>query len=282
MVVPVVYTIQPGTSQKSMTQTAATLHDLLGGALPGRIHLVTGGPGSGKSSACLHFLRAGMVLGQRTALLTLDRPRDLLTHAAHLGHDLRASVRDGRVSVIRYLPRFADRAAAAASPSMVIEDLKRMLVLADLQQMSGTATPLRIAIDPLSPLLSDGMSRGVALNALVDWLDETGATALLTWNGDVSGQIDRRMERLLEDAAVILKFERIHPSRIRAHVIRARHSIANTPPIDFEIRPGLGLSILPATAEVRREQISVSTPRTALAPPPVRDRSRVDIDQRPA
>lgn len=266
-----------------MTDSVATLHDLLGGALPGRIHLLTGAPGSGKSSACLHFLRAGMVLGQRNALLTLDRPSDLLGHAAHLGHDLRASVRDRRVTLIRYHERFVERASAAAAASVVIDDLKRMFVLADLQQMSGPAGPMRIAIDPISPFLRDGMARGVALNGLVDWLEETGATALLTWTGDVANESDRRLERLLDLAAVILRFERVAAGHFRAHVIRARHRIAGTPAIDFEIRPGLGLSIV-SPADVRRDSHAGAVGRVAPLPPLARERSRGDADkaQRPA
>lgn len=226
-----------------MTRTdIATLHDLLGGALPGRIHLLTGGPGSGKSSACLHFLRTGMLRGERTVLLTLDRPSDLQSHAAHLGHDLRASVRDGRMTLIRYHAGFVARISAAASPAAVVAELTAMFELADLRGMHSRDVPMRIAIDPISPFLADGAPTGPALAALVDWLDETDATALLTWNGDVAAASDRRLERLLERAAVILKFERLGAGIFRAETIRARHAIANTPPIDFEIRPGLGLA----------------------------------------
>src|SRR5687768_13239306 len=172
------------TDRKGMTQTGvATLHDLLGGALPGRIHLIAGGPGSGKTSACLQFLRTGMLHGERAALLTLDRAWDLQSHASYLGHDLRASVRDARITVVRYEARFGERLAAAASPTALVADLRRTLEIAQLRQMAIDEAPLRIAIDPLSPFLSDGRATGAALGALVDWLEETGATALVTWNG---------------------------------------------------------------------------------------------------
>src|SRR5687767_9784534 len=138
-----------------MQTSVATLQDVLGGALPGRIHLVTGAPGSGKTSACLHFLRAGMVEGQSTAILTLDRPSDLRAHAAHIGHDLVASVRDGRITLIRYHQRFIERVGAVASPSDVIIELRRMFEIAELQRMSRDRS-LRIAIDPISPFLADG------------------------------------------------------------------------------------------------------------------------------
>src|SRR5262245_6952850 len=121
-----------------MMQTGmATPHDLLGGALPGRIHLLTGAPGSGKTSACLHFLREGMRCRERAALLTLDRPADLRSHAAHVGIDLKACLRDGRMTVLRYRQHFARRLAESASTRPLLADLERMMSASDLQQMFG-------------------------------------------------------------------------------------------------------------------------------------------------
>lgn len=257
-----------------MTQTGvATLHDLLGGALPGRIHLLLGGPGSGKSSACLHFLRAGMLNGERTALLTLDRPSDLQSHARHLGHDLRASVRDGRLTLIRYDAHFAARCAAAATPSAMVAELRQMFDLADLRQMLKGDAPLRIAVDPISPLLCEGLATGAVLSTLVDWLEEIGATALLTWNGDVLVRPDRRMDRLLERAAVIVAFTRVAAGSFRADVIRARHAIANTPPVAFEIRAGFGLAPLVSAPADRLLDPSGMSQSVLLGPltPPARD-----------
>jgi KaiC/GvpD/RAD55 family RecA-like ATPase len=247
------------------TQTGvATLHDLLGGALPGRVHLLTGAPGSGKTSTCLHFLRAGMLQGERTAMVTLDRPTDLLSHARLLGHDLRASVRDGQLTLVRYDARFTARLASAASPAMIVSELQQMLTLADLRQMVRGDAPLRVAIDPIAPFLCEGVATGAALATLVDWLETMNATALLTWAGDLLSSSDRRMERLLERAAVILKLERRGGGRFEIDVIRARHAIANTPPVAFEIRPGFGLAA-PTPNDVRRDQPAI-TPSVLLGP----------------
>jgi KaiC/GvpD/RAD55 family RecA-like ATPase len=237
-----------------MMQTGvATLHQLLGGVLPGRIHLITGAPGSGKTSACLHFLRAGMVSGERTALLTLDRPTDLRSHARHLGHDLAASVRDGRITLIRYHKDFGRRIGAVASPAELVAELRETFAIADLRRMSRERR-LRVAIDPVAPFLAEGASAGSALATLLDWLEEVGATALLTWNGDVA-VADRRIERLLERAAVIARFHRLGGTRFRAEIVRARHTIADSPPIEFEIRPGLGLADAPAPETTRARRV---------------------------
>jgi KaiC/GvpD/RAD55 family RecA-like ATPase len=268
--------------QSELTQTGvATLHDLLGGALPGRIHLLTGAPGSGKTSACLHFLRTGILKDERVAMVTLDRPSDLQSHARLLGHDLRASVRDGQLTLMRYDSRFTPRIAAAASPATIIRDLEQLLTLSDLQQMRGHAS-LRIAIDPISPFLAEGVATGAALSTLVNWLEEVNATALLTWTGDISVHADRRVERLLERAAVIVNLERLGGGTFRAEVIRARHAIANTPPVQFEIRSGSGLAaIAPAPPELRRDHAPI-TQSVLLGPlTPVDDRRLGDDKAKP-
>lgn len=236
-----------------MTQTGiATPHDLLGGALPGRIHLITGAPGSGKTSACLHFLREGMRCRERAALLTLDRPADLRSHASHVGIDLKACLRDGRLTVLRYRPRFAQRVAELASMEPMLADLERMTAASDLQQMFGSDVPTRIAIDSISPFLGDIPTSG-ALAGLVDRLDESGITTLLTFNGEVTTTVDRRLEPLIERAAVILRFRHLVGTRFEIDIVRARHPVASAGPVAFEIRPGRGFVY--SSTDVRRDVI---------------------------
>ena len=253
----------------------ATPHVLLGGALPGRIHLLTGPPGSGKSSACLHFLREGMRARERSALLTLDRAADLRSHASYMGVDLRAALRDGRLTVLQYRSLFAQRVAESASPERMLADLKHMIAVADLQQMFTPDVQTRIAIDSVSPFLGTEPS-GLALSALVDWLDHSGTSAMLTWSGDVTAVGDRRLEPLLERAAVILRFRHVGGPRFEATVVRARHPIASTPPLEFEIRPGRGL--VSSAPDVRREPLPHKEPILESLTPIVLDSFRAQSE----
>ena len=242
-----------------MTRTAvATPQDLLGGALPGRIHLLTGPPGSGKTSATLQYLIDGMRVRQRAALLTLDRPGDLRAHASHMGLDLRACVRDGRLALLRFRAQFRQRVAESASPKRMIADLEHLITLSDLQQMRGRDAPTRLVIDPILPFLGTEPV-GWALPTIVDWLDRAGVTALLTWNGDVTAVNDRRLEPLLERAAVILRFRHVTSQRFEMTVVRARHAIAASPPVRFDIVPGRGI-------------VSPGAERPALVPKPAAPR----------
>jgi len=227
----------------SMTQTATpTLDDALGGALPGRIHLITGAPGSGKTAACLHFLRQGVLRRERSVLLTRDRGADLRSLALYVGVDLHALARDRRVTLVRYRPHFGTRLMESASPRVMMDELLQTLELGDLTQLAGPATPLRIAIDPVAPFVPHGDISGANLDALTEWLETNNATALLTWTGDMAIGVDRRLEPLVDRAAVILNLERVTRGTFRAHVVRARHGIANAGPIPFQVVPGLGVS----------------------------------------
>ena len=64
----------------------APLDEQLGGGLPaGRVHLITGGIATGKTTACLHFLGAGVARGEQALLLTSARSRDLRSQATFAG-----------------------------------------------------------------------------------------------------------------------------------------------------------------------------------------------------
>jgi KaiC/GvpD/RAD55 family RecA-like ATPase len=229
-----------------MTQTATpTLDDVLGGVLPGRIHLITGMPGSGKTAACLHFLKTGAIRRERPVLLTRDRGADLRSIALYVGVDLHGLVRDRRVTLIRYRPRFPERLVETATPAAIMDELRRTLELDDLAKLAGPDTPLRIAIDPVSPFVPSADVTGAALDALTEWLESNNATALVTWTGDMAIGIDRRLEPLVDRAAMIVNLERVARASFRAHVIRARHPIASAGPIPFQIVPGLGVATTP-------------------------------------
>ena len=79
----------------------ARLDDALGGLLQGRIHLLTGGPGSGKTAVSLRFLWTGLERGETGLLVTLGNSRDLKSLAKHLGMARRAQ---GFLRVVNIVP----------------------------------------------------------------------------------------------------------------------------------------------------------------------------------
>lgn len=235
-----------------MPTATPTLDDVLGGVLPGRIHLITGLPGSGKTAACLHFLKLGAMRRERPVLLTRDRGPDLRSIALYVGVDLHGLVRDRRVTLIRYRSRFSARLNETATPTAVMDELRQTLELDDLAKLARPDTPLRIAIDTVSPFVPAGDVTGGALDALTEWLEANNATALLTWTGDMAIGVDRRLEPLVDRAAMILSFERVSRGSFRADVIRARHPIASAGSIPFQIVPGLGITTTPMASVLQQ------------------------------
>jgi KaiC/GvpD/RAD55 family RecA-like ATPase/DNA-binding response OmpR family regulator len=210
----------------------APLDERLGGVAPGRIHLVTGGLGTGKTAACLHFINAALRDGERAAMLTGDRGSDLKELAAYLGIDIDTPVRDGRLQLLRYRAEFARRFAHSASPEQALSDLQKML---------GTDAPARIAIDPLDPFLGEGGPVIAGGLALVNFLEELGATALLTHAADPADNLDRRLDAVIARSAGIVRLERGHGNVYYLGVVRARASDIPTAPLAFQIRRGVGI-----------------------------------------
>jgi hypothetical protein len=223
------------------------LDDVLGGALPGRIHFVAGSAGTGKTSAALHFLRSGIERRHRCILVTSDRVGDLLAHADFLGLDLRRWVRARRLTLLRYRPSFASRVSVLAAPHEIVAELCTHAGMSD-----DANAPVRIVIDSLAPFLTAGHPSPAPLTALADWLDECGATSVVTWRGDIA-DCDRRLDGLVERAAVILRVrpQGATPGRFRADIVRARHAIAATRFVTFDVvgaSGASGASALPSLA----------------------------------
>ena len=237
------------------TTPIPTMDDVLGGALPARIHLLTGTPGSGKSSAALHFLHKGIERREHCAVLTLDRTSDLLSHAQHLGLDIRRFVRARRLALVRYRSQFVARLASAASGTELVEELRQCMGLADVPpETRASRRPTRIVIDTLSPFLATGDTSGSALEALVRWLNECGATVVLTYSGDVTQAVDRRLEPVIESAALIARLQHVAGTSFRAEIVRARHAIAASRPIAFDIMPGAGIT--PPRLDAARDDVA--------------------------
>src|SRR5262245_19880114 len=151
----------------------APLDQQLGGMIPGRLHLLTGGPGTGKSTACYHFLQAGLQSGEAVALLTLDRLSDLQSHARCAGLEVHEALRNNKLALLRFRPDFARHLSSSASPYRVMDDLWRTFV---------DVKPARLVIDPLAPFLNDSTASGAVLAALAQLLDGFGVTTLLTYS----------------------------------------------------------------------------------------------------
>lgn len=210
----------------------APIDEALGGVVPGRIHLLTGALGTGKTAACLQFIATSLRAGEPAAMITADRGSDLKALALYMGIDIEAPLQTGLLQLVRYRPQFAAALAASRSPERAYLDLRKML---------GADPPVRIAIDPLDPFLGDGGPVNAGSLALVDFLDTLGATSLLTYPSEPNGGFDRRLDPIIGRSVVVVRLERGRENAHYLRVLRSRVSDIPAEPIAFEIRRDGGI-----------------------------------------
>lgn len=232
----------------------APLDARLGGMLPGRAHVLSGAPGTGKSLACLEFLNAGLERGEQVALLTHDDPADLLAQAEYLGIDLDAALREDRFALLRYQLDFASRFGRTPQPSIAFNELRGLL---------GGCTPCRIAIDSIAPIIDAGTAAGAGISAMLEFLDRCNATSLLTFPGDFSGRYDRRLEPIVQRAAAVLHMETGREGH-QLTVRKVRFAVGSTAPVTYAIRAGAGLVVTEGARSRRAEDIPEETRRRLL------------------
>lgn len=168
----------------------------IGGLAIGRVHILTGAPGAGKSAAGLQFLTAGLRRGEPSLLLTTQDLRALRALALHMGVDLRIALLEERLVLLRYGAGFARRLGQATTVAAA--------AVGELRAAIASLAPTRLVIDSVLPFLDDGSAAGSAIGALAELLASTGATTLVTCPGDLTHAYDRRLDALVQSAAAVI------------------------------------------------------------------------------
>jgi len=208
------------------------LDERIGGLVPGRCYVASGAPGTGKTAACLAFVKASLAANERVVVLTQEDPTDLIAEAQYVGVDLEPALADERVVLLRYQLDFVRRLSRTASPEIAFDELQRLI---------GPALPGRIVIDSIAPFLDAGSASGTGIHALLAFLDRLGATALITYPADLAGLYDRRLEPLVQRAAAIFHFERDAERGLHIEIRKIRYAVPSTAPVHFAIRSGEGI-----------------------------------------
>lgn len=233
----------------------APLDERLGGIVAGRPYVLSGAPGTGKSIACLEFLYAALDDAGTVALLTHDDPSDVLAQAEYLGIDLTAALAEERFIIVRYQLDFARKFARTADPAAAFDELTRLL---------GERPLERIAVDPISPIVDAGTASSSPITALLNFLDRTGATSLLTHPGDLGGRFDRRLEPLTQRSSAIFHLSADRDRRGTLEIQKIRFAVPSTAPISFVIRPGVGIVLASDNLTRRADDIPLNSRRKIL------------------
>jgi circadian clock protein KaiC len=147
---------QENTSEahKRVSTGIAGLDALLqGGFLPGRSYLVTGDAGTGKTTACVQYLKSGLEQGEKAVYVTVDeRPAEILQAAESLGWDLQKYVQEKNFAILDASPYFSGRNAVGDKGV----DLQK--IISDLATYAKKLEATRLVIDPVTPLILSGDS----------------------------------------------------------------------------------------------------------------------------
>lgn len=214
---------------------------LLYGGLPrGRLHLIEGEPGAGKTTLAMQFLLEGRQAGERGLYVTLSETIDELQHvAASHGWSL-----DG-IDTFQLAPiaeRAADEYTLYHPAEIELADLTKTVL-----QKVETIRPWRVVIDSLSELrllARDPLRYRRQILGLKEFFAQKPATVLLL-DDHSAGDADLQLRSLAHGVVLLehLPFE-YGRARRRMRVVKLRGTAVREGFHDFVIARG-GLTVFP-------------------------------------
>lgn len=222
------------------------LDQITGGGLPrGRVTLVAGSAGAGKTLLGLQFLVAGArEYGEPGVLLTFEESAaKVAANVRSLGFDLDELQRDGLLAVLAF----------RVEPTEIISagefDLEPLfLTLDDVIKRTGAK---RVVLDTIEVLFgafgSDSTVRA-ELSRLTRWLEERGVTAIVTGERGEKSITRHGIEEYVSDCVILLDHrvrEEISTRRLRVVKYRGAAHGTNEYPFFISAR---GFVVLPITS----------------------------------
>lgn len=230
----------------------AGLDDMLNGGLPkGRIILLTGGPGAGKSILCTQFLVNGIKkYGENSVFVFLGENRQhFYEEMATLGMNLAELERQGRLafldaSIIRRIPA----EVTVGGFSVGKRDFSMLSLLDQVRDAVKSVNAKRVVIDPISSFIlayPNEHERRMALLDILTYLMDNKTTCLITSELRNLG-LDREieMEEYVSQGAIVLQTLKIGKSLARTVLIeKLRGSAHDTQPRPYRITSN-GIEVL--------------------------------------
>ncbi len=265
-------------SDERLSTGIERLDKLLGGGIyRGASLLISGRPGTAKSTLAGHFAQAAAARGERTLYVSFDElEAPYVRNLASVGIDLRTPIDAGLV-------RFQDLAAYTARVTEHFLVLRRMIDDFD---------PRCLVIDPISALLKASATEGAhtATEQLIDLARRRGITTVLTSlssEDDPEGEATQGQVSTLADGWIVLDYnirsgERnralsIVKSRGTAHSNQQRELLLSDAGIDLADVYEYGSEVLMGTARANRE---AEEDAAAQRRERERQQRRVDLERR--
>jgi len=226
----------------------AGLDEVLRGGLPaGRMTLLSGGAGSGKSLMGLQFLLHGASAGEPGILVLFEeRAASVRQNAWSLGWDLASLERKNRLHLLD----------ARVNPEAVISgdfSIKGLLAILDRQAKAMRARRIMIdAVDALLYLYNDPKRERQELHTLHEWLLDRGLTAIMTVKSLPQGEAPSRYVFLDFMADCVIHVDQrvtVQVTTRRLRVIKYRGSGYGRNEYPFLIGEN-GINVIPITSNV--------------------------------
>jgi circadian clock protein KaiC len=140
---------------------------LQGGYFRGSSVLITGAPGTAKTTLCGAFAAAASSRGERTVYVSVDsRPAELVRNLASVGIDLQAAVNSGTLELV---------------PAQAVSGSAELHFIA-IRNLARAHDATCVIVDPLSALATSGNADLAhdMVERLVDWAKDNGITLVTT------------------------------------------------------------------------------------------------------
>jgi circadian clock protein KaiC len=224
------------------------LDQITGGGMPrGRVTLVAGSAGAGKTLLGLNFLVAGArQYGERGVLMTFEESAaKVALNVRSLGFDIDELVRTDQLAVLAF--------QVDASEIVPAGDFDFEPIFAILDDAISRVGAKRVVLDTIEVIFgafgNDAIVRSELIR-LVRWLDERGVTVILTGErGNEGGSLTRHgIEEYVTDCVIVLD-HRVNAeiSTRRLRVVKYRGSAHGTNEYPFLISAH-GFTVLPITS----------------------------------
>ena len=253
--------VGPGLARASTGITG--LDQITGGGLPqGRVTLVAGSAGAGKTLLGLQFLVAGArEYGEPGVLLTFEESAAKVTaNVRSLGYDLDELQRDGRLVLLSFQVEPTEIVTAG---EFDLEPL--FVVLGDAIERMGAKRVVLDTIEVLFGAFGDDAIVRAELSRMAHWLEDRGVTAIVTGErGD--GSLTRHgIEEYVSDCVIVLD-QRVSGEICtrRLRVVKYRGSAHGTNEYPFFIS-AQGFVLMPITSIALRYRAPEERISTGIA-----------------
>jgi len=180
-----------------------------GGLIPGRVYLVTGPPGSGKTTFALQFLLDGARRGEKCLYVSLvQKPEDVVHDMARYDPSILAYVKKWRIMLYDLGPILWRESTKVPTWRSVLSRIKE---LAEDEKIH------RLAIDPLTAIdfpRENSAEKRTELARFIRGIENLGITALLV---DEMTEMDRYTEEhYLVSGVIMLHYFMYNNRMVRA------------------------------------------------------------------